>query len=175
VQAQPKAPEPENDLFSLDFHAPTSSFANPSSATASPPKKDVKQDILSLFSTTPAAPTTTPQANAFGQFQSSASPWDSFVAPQAQPQPTSMMGTNGVGTWGASSGWSAPAPIAPAQDNLWGNPASSVPVQKQPDLFGGDIWGGSSTVPGAGTDLWGSGGGAKKKDDAFGDIWGGFQ
>ena len=88
-----------------------------------------------------------------------------------------MIGSTGVGTWGASSGWTAPAPAPPAQGNLWGSPASSAPTQqKQPDLFGGDIWGGSSTVPGGGADMWGSSGtGPQKKDDAFGDIWGGFK
>lgn len=172
AEAQPKAPEPENDLFSLDFHAPPSSFGN-SNNTANPqPKKDVKQDILSLFSAKPAAP----QSNAFGQIQSSASPWDSCSVPQAQPQPTSMMGTSGVGAWGTSSGWGAAAPAPPAQGNLWGNPALALPTQqKQPDLFGSDIWGGSSSAPGGGN-LWdASGVGSQKKDDAFGDIWGGFK
>ncbi|TFY63464.1 hypothetical protein EVJ58_g3237 [Rhodofomes roseus] len=53
-QAPPAAPTVSNDLFSLDFHAPAST---PPSTSASPaPRKDVKQDILSLFSTPAAAP-----------------------------------------------------------------------------------------------------------------------
>lgn len=173
AETLPKAPEPENDLFSLDFHAPPSSFGNPNNTVSSQPRQDVKQDILSLFSTKPAAP----QSNTFGQMQSSASPWESVGVPQAQSQPTSMMGTSGVGAWGTSSGWNAAAPAPPPQGDLWGNPAPALPTQqKQADLFGNDIWGGSSTAPGGGADLWGAnGGGSLKKDDAFGDIWGGFK
>lgn len=182
-----KQPEPENDLFSLDFHAPpsnssTSSGSSNQTQQQGQPKKDVKQDILSLFST-PAA--TSPSSNAFGQFQSSpssASPWGSV--PQQQPQATSMMGTNGAGAWGASSGWNAPPAAPPAQGNLWGNPVSAPASTqpKQPDLFGGDIWSGGSAGGGGGTDPWGGSSGAQggtaqtsKKDDAFGDIWGGFK
>lgn len=170
AEAQPKAPEIGNDLFNLDFHSPPSLSSNPNSTATTQPKKDVKQDILSLFSTNPAAP----QSNMFGQIQSPTSAWDSFGVPQAQPQPMSMIGTNGVGAWGTSSGWSPTAPALPTQDNLWENPTPSQ--QKPLDLFGSDIWGGSSTASGSGMDSSGSGGrNSQKKDDAFGDIWGGFK
>lgn len=203
--AQQKAPEPENDLFSLDFHAPTN---NGMMQKQPQPKKDVKNDILSLFS--PPAQTNTAAANnnAFGQFQSSppnsagassSAAWGSFgVSAQPthvkqQPQTTSMMGTNGVGAWGASSGWTAPAAAPPAQGNLWGAPMTAPAQQQQPDLFGGNVWGSSgagglgsgSGLGNGGMDLWGSSGGGvgtvqgaqgtQKKDDAFGDIWGGFK
>lgn len=91
-----------------------------------------------------------------------------------------MMGTNGVGMWGANSGWSAPMP----QDNLWGQQAQAwggVPTQTappppqwpqqqqqlQPNLFASsnEIWAGSNTTAST----------TQKKDDVFGDIWGGLK
>lgn len=188
-QPQAKQPEPENDLFSLDFHAPPVSSPTTSQQQ---PRKDAKQDILSLFSTPAAnqAPTMA-HNNSFGQFQSSApsSAWDSFGSTPAQPQQpaqaTSMVGTSGVGAWGTSSGWNPPAPAPPAQGNLWGNtaPAAAPAQPKQPDLFGGNLWGGSSNAMGGGggSNVWGSTGATgtpaqtTKKDDAFGDIWGEFK
>lgn len=158
---QPQAPTPaqqqpaqsaSNDLFSLDFHNPTPP------AQSQAPKKDVKQDILSLFSS--AAPAAAAQAqasypgvaagvNAFGGFASAAMPpqqnvWGAAQAPmqQAQPpaqqaqfQPTSMMGNAGAGMWGASSGWNAPS-VSAASTNLWGAPTitNSAPNNNQ---FGG--------------------------------------
>ncbi|KAK7041805.1 ARF GAP with effector function(s) [Paramarasmius palmivorus] len=180
--APPKAPE--NDLFSLDFHTPTSVSPSPGSnnPTGPAPKKDVKQDILSLFST-PAAAQPAPSAQSgfgqFGQFGgvTQSSPWGAPAQSQSQnaTQPTSMMGNNGVGMWGASSGWNAAAP--PTQSNVWGAPASSPPVTQQPNLFASsnDIWGGGST--GGQQDPFGSfsAAPAQKKDDVFGDIWGGFK
>ncbi|KZP30322.1 ArfGap-domain-containing protein [Athelia psychrophila] len=168
----PKAPD--NDLFSLDFHAPPPS-TSPSQQLAQ--SKNVKQDILSLFSTPAAAPAAAAinnsgnnNNNAFGSFQS-ADPWGTPAQPQ---QPTSMMGATG---WGASAGWSAPAPAAPAQANLWGTPAAP-----QPDMFGAnnDIWGANPGAAAGGANIWGAGGATQqqpqqKKDDAFGDIWGGFK
>jgi len=204
AQAQ-KAPEPENDLFSLDFHAP--SITN--NATQQP-RKDMKNDILSLFSTPAQTNAAAAANNVFGQFQSSptasaaaassSDPWGSFGSAPAQvqqPQTTSMIGTTGAGAWGTSSGWTPPAP------NVWGTaPTTTAPAQqqRQSDLFGGNVWG-SSNASGSGglgngamgamggsggADLWGSAVGgsgatgqwaqaAQKKDDAFGDIWGGFK
>ncbi|KAF7978976.1 hypothetical protein HWV62_44227 [Athelia sp. TMB] len=175
--AAPAPQAPENDLFSLDFHAPPPSTSQ-TQQQGQGQSKNVKQDILSLFSTPAAAPAAAPANNAFGSFQS-ASPWDAAPA-QQQQQPTSMMGATG---WGASSGgWGAPAaPAAPAPANIWGAPAAP----QQPDLFGAnDIWGsnvgGGAAVGSA--NIWGSSGGSapaqqqqQKKDDAFGDIWGGFK
>ncbi|KAG5651844.1 hypothetical protein H0H81_007220 [Sphagnurus paluster] len=178
--AAPAPTQPANDLFSLDFHAPA---AAPSSSTASAPaaqapKKDVKQDILSLFSAPPPASTA-----AFGQFGgTAASLWGAPAAPvQPTATSTSMMGTAGVGAWGASSGWGAPAPqAAPAQSNMWGAPAGAAATSS---LFNtNDVWGapaGAST--GGQQDLFGSFGSAgtgaqqQKKDDVFGDLWGGFR
>ena len=184
TQGQPQAKqlEPQNDLFTLDFHAPPVSSPTTSQQQ---PRKDAKQDILSLFSTPTAnhAPAMA-HNNSFGQFQSPTSAWHSFGSspthPQQPVQITSMMGTNGVGVWGTSSGWKQPAP---AQGNLWGNPApAAAPAQpKQPDLFGGDLWGGSLNAIGGSSSVWGSTGTTAtaaptaKKDDAFGDIWGDFK
>ncbi|KAK0497872.1 hypothetical protein EDD18DRAFT_1159861 [Armillaria luteobubalina] len=167
-------PKPSDDLFSLDFHSPVSSSPPPQQDAQQ--KKDVKQDILSLFSSAPSATPAT------------ASPWSQPQPqqPQQQQQTTSMMGAGGAGMWGVSSGWNAAAP-PPAQPNLWGAPA---PQQPQPSLFASSaaIWG--SPAPSNGTsqasnDLLGSFASsgttttttttAQKKDDVFGDIWGDFK
>ena len=127
---------------------------------------------------------------------SSSDPWASFGSAPAQvqqPQTMSMIGTTGAGAWGTSSGWTPPA------TNVWGTaptPTAPAQQQRQSDLFGGNVWGssnasgggglGNGTMGGSGgADLWGSAGGkgatgqwaqaAQKKDDAFGDIWGGFK
>lgn len=182
--AAPQAPQPEqkapdNDLFTLDFHAPPlTSSGNGMEPSAQP--KDVKQDILSLFSAPPAAaPAPVSVPSAFGQFNT-APQQPSWSSSQPHAQPTSMMGSSGTGVWGASSGWnSAVAP--PAQGNLWGNPTPlQQPTQQQPNMFGtADVWG--STVkgaPGSGNgDLFNTpfAGTPQKKDDVFGDLWGGFK
>lgn len=201
--APPPAPTAQDDLFSLDFHAPAPTTT---SSTSQAPRKDVKNDILSLFSTSSAS--SNPSASGgFGQFTSAEqNAWGQPSQPQQQnafgafasaqkqsaPQPTSMMGNSGAGMWGTSSGWTAPAAQPPQPTNsLWGNPVP-VPTQSQSsslDLFGGsNPWGSNAPSGGAangsagavgGVDLFGGFGGAlqpaQKKDDAFGDLWGGFK
>ncbi|KAG6829303.1 hypothetical protein H0H87_011969 [Tephrocybe sp. NHM501043] len=182
VLAQPKAPE--HDLFSLDFHAP----ASPAPTAQEAPKKDVKQDILSLFSS--PSQSSAPVASTFGQFGavSAAEPWATQTAvPPQQQQATSMIGTSGVGAWGANSGWGAPVAAPPAQGNIWGAAAGPA-SQPQPALFNTTaVWGASSTspVPAPAQDPFslfaasgttpGAGSGQLKKDDVFGDLWGGFK
>lgn len=135
-------------------------------------KKDVKQDILSLFSSPPSAA------------PAPISPWGQ-PQPQQQQQITSMMGTGGTGMWGVSSGWNT-ATTPAAQQNLWGAPASQQ--QQQPSLFASSaaIWGAPAPSNGtnqASSDLFGSFASAgaittttvQKKDDVFGDIWGDFK
>jgi len=181
AQQQPQAPV--NDLFSLDFHAP----ATPVSNTTSPePKKDLKQNILSLYSSPPSATAATP---VYAQFANQNALWGQPQQPiqqqqqQVHPPVTSMMGTNGAGQWGVSSGWSA-APAVPAQTNVWGvpGPASQIPPQQQSLFDTSSIWGSTSTPSApapAGGDLFGSFAtqttSTQKKDDVFGDIWGGFK
>lgn len=188
AQAAPAAqPAPQNDLFSLDFHAPT-----PPAQPQAP--KNTKSDILSLFSAGNAA-----GATGFGGFGQPAQP-------QGVPQTTSMAGTTGVGMWGVQSGWTPqpqqqqPQPSndiwgsfgsapqqQPAQSNSlfgaqdpWGNQAAKPQNAAPADPFG-NVWGGSATntaTPGAGGDLFSqsfSAAPAAKKDDAFGDLWGGFK
>ncbi|KAB5593530.1 hypothetical protein CTheo_2996 [Ceratobasidium theobromae] len=169
----------QNDLFSLDFHAPISSPPEP---------KNTKSDILSLFST----------GNTGGPAN-----FSGFGQP-AQPQgaqTTSMMGSTGVGMWGVQSGWTpqqqqqqqpandiwgnfGSAPQQPAPSNSlfgtqdpWGNQPAKAPAAADPF---GNVWGAPATgaSTGAGTDLFGqqfSAAPAAKKDDAFGDLWGGFK
>ena len=153
-----------NDLFSLDFHNPTPPANNP------PPRKDVKQDILSLFSTPTAAPAAA-QPSAFGQFGSApAQPnvWGGFAS-AAAPAPAQQANAFGAAMWGAPQQnlWAAPAPAAqPAQ-----------PAQQQSLFNTNDVWASPSsntTAPAAGGNLFGSALPAKK-DDVFGDIWGGFK
>ena len=154
--AQPNQAAIDDSLLSLDFHPPTSSTANNISAE---PKKGVKEDILSLFST-PAATTT---GSTFGQFQAApmqqqSSPWDSLGSYQP-PQPTSMMGTSGISPWGANSGWNPPA--APP-GNLWGN------MSQQPMGISGN-WDSRNVGSSNGGMIDPS---TQKKDDVFGDLWG---
>ena len=132
----------QNDLFTLDF-----SPATAPAATAAP-KKDVKNDILSLFA---QAPTPATQSTAS---PTTTSPWGTanpnpslFGAPQVAPAPApSMMGTSGVGMWGAGTGWTQPStapapapnafgsfgvpsvPSAMSGTNIWGGPVSAAPA-----------------------------------------------
>lgn len=168
--AAPAAPAPANDLFSLDFHNPTPPAAAPAQ------RKDVKQDILSLFST--QAPAAAPAQQAFGQFggMPAAMPpqqnvWGGFAgAPAAAaPQmaaPAQPFGNTGAGSWGAP------------QPNMWAAPAQPAAAPAQTSLFNtNDIWasnGGQNSAAAGGGDLFGSSLPAKK-DDVFGDIWGGFK
>jgi stromal membrane-associated protein len=179
ISAQP-APPSQDDLFSLDFHAPAQK-------AAPLPAKDMKSDIMSLFSSAPAVspspsnPSTV--ANTFGTLASTPqaqSSWDQLgSAPQTQPQPTSMMGTNGTGVWGASSGWNSP-PVAPSQNNLWGSSVTPTTQQPQPQLgtFNtNDIWGTAASAPSNANNLFGTSQAqaTTKKDDVFGDLWGDFK
>jgi stromal membrane-associated protein len=154
------APALDNDLFSLDFHAPP---VNSSPVTADALKKDAKQDILSLFST-PAGP----------------SPWTQTPVAQQQPQPLPPFGnTNSASSatdWNVGHNWSNPVPLP--QPNVWGAPTA----QPQPTLLGSgsDIWGGSTgNSTGAKVDPFGSStptsNTQSSKEDVFGDIWGSFK
>ncbi|OJA13468.1 hypothetical protein AZE42_04406 [Rhizopogon vesiculosus] len=177
--AQP-APPPQNDLFSLDFHAPAQKAALP------PPTKDMKSDIMSLFSSTPVvAPSTSipsTGANVFGALALAPQPqpWEQVrSAPQTQPQPTSMMGTSGAAFWGAASGWNT-TPPAPPQNNLWGSSVTPSTQQPQSQLGAfntNDIWGSSVSAPSNANNLSGTSQAqaASKKDDVFGDLWGDFK
>ena len=187
---QPPAPAPapapapvpapsQNDIFSLDFHAPS----QPAQQQAQPSQpKSAKQDILSLFSTpapNPAAAIPV-QQNLWGQSQQ----------PMQQQQPTQgMMGQTGTGMWGVSSGWSAPQPQP--QGNVWGNFTSTVPQQSQQQQ--GNVGFGTQPASNSGfgefqkstvfstTDVWASNtatattNNQQKQKDAFDDIWGGFK
>ena len=164
----PTAPAPANDLFSLDFHNPTPPAAAPA------PRKDVKQDILSLFSTaSPAA--AAPTQSAFNQFagmsavpQQQQNMWGQFssAAPAAAPvQQPNAFASSGAGMWGAP------------QPNMWATSAPQPTQPQQPSLFNtNDIWAstGSANATG-GNDLFSSTTLPAKKDDVFGDIWGGFK
>lgn len=179
----PAPPAPQNDLFSLDFHAPV------------PPQPQVpknnKSDILSLYSSGATA-----GSGGFGGFGQQPA-----QVPTA-PQTTSMAGTTGTGMWGVQSGWAPPAHAQPATNDIWGSfgsaPQQSAaqhtslfgsqdpwgsqapkPAAPPADPFGGNVWGGpaAGAPPSGGSDLFSQPFSAApaKKDDAFGDLWGGFK
>ncbi|THV01235.1 ArfGap-domain-containing protein [Dendrothele bispora CBS 962.96] len=199
------APAPQNDLFSLDFHSPASTPAPSASPPPKKDMKQDIMSLFSTPSAQPPVPSMAGGGAGFGQFggmgggggvggMSQAGVWGNAtnpgVAQVAQPATTtSMMGNSGTGMWGVSSGWNnGVGSMAPAQPNVWGAPA---PVQQQqqqqaqPNLFASsnDVWGnsgtGATTMGGGSQDPFGSfssgAPAAPKKDDAFGDIWGGFK
>ncbi|CAE6481664.1 unnamed protein product [Rhizoctonia solani] len=185
--AAPAPAAPQNDLFSLDFHAP----APP--AQPQPPK-NTKSDILSLFSSgNTSAPAGLGGLGGFGQPAQS----------QPVPQITSMAGTTGVGMWGTQSGWT-PQQQQQSANDIWGSfgSAPQQPPAQSNSLFGaqdpwasqttrapaaaadsfGNVWGGSTSgaasTNNAGANMLSqpfSTAPAAKKDDAFGDLWGGFK
>jgi stromal membrane-associated protein len=156
----------ENDLFSLDFHAPPVN-ATPTTATPAS-RKDTKQDILSLFGV-----------------QATPSPWSHSQAQaqatqlQSQPLPpfsNAASGSSSTTNWNVGHNWSNPVP--PVQVNVWG---ATAPAQPSSLLgSGSDMWGESSgSLTGANTSALGSSGSARNtqtnKEDVFGDIWGSFK
>lgn len=166
---------PQNDLFSLDFHAPPQPVQEQTQPT---PPKNAKQDILSLFSTPAQNPVTaTPvQQNLWGQPQQ----------PVQQQPIQGMVGQTGSGMWGISSGWNPPQPQT--QSNVWGNFTSGVPQQSQQANFSL----GTQPAPNSGfgafqqsaafstTDIWANNNApttasSNQQKDAFDDIWGGFK
>ncbi len=182
VQETKPAMPANNDLFSLDFHTPAAPVQTNDGLSSAQSKKDVKQDILSLFSTrsSAAASTATPIYSALSSQSAMASPWAANAATNHQVQPTSMVGTTGVGAWGTSSGWTG-GPAAPSsQSNLWGAPGTASLQPQQSSLFNtSEVWGASQNQPSQ--DLFGnqprvtSVASTVKKDDLFDDIWGGFK
>ncbi|KAG8802168.1 hypothetical protein FRC16_010272 [Serendipita sp. 398] len=138
----------QNDLFSLDFSA-----SRPDSTAMSVPPKDVKQDIMSLFTSNPKPPASAPS---FG-----------LVAPQSI--------TAGGSAW-AQDSWNFPANNMPMDSNhfgsgvnAWQNSQFSAPQ---------NVWAANSGQNGS-MDLFNTPGtvqpASKKQDDAFGDLWGGFK
>ena len=88
-----------------------------------------------------------------------------------QQQTTSMMGMNGAGMWGATSGWAAPVILA--QANVWSSPSFTSPPQQQPNLFESTAaW--CTTPMSAMPDL-STTPEVQKKDNVFGDICGEFK
>lgn len=175
AQAAAAPAQPANDLFSLDFNAP----AAPASPPAQEPRKDVKNDIMSLFSSGQPAAAAPQAAGGFGSFQQNTSPWG---------QPTQPAAPNvGFNAWsqpaqaqqqqqqfGQQQGW--------GQQNQWAQPSAPA---AQPNLFDNNVWatpsapaGNASAGMGSGADIWGAPAAAPaqaKKDDVFGDLWGGFK
>lgn len=162
VPAPAPVPASENDLFSLDFHAPPANVAPTTVAPA-----HTKQDILSLFGA-----------------QAAPSPWSRSQTQatqlQSQPLPPFSNATSGSSSstnWNVGHSWTNPVP--PVQMNVWG---ATTPAQQQPSLLdsGSDIWGGSTGgLAGASANPFGStlarNNTQTNKEDVFGDIWGSFK
>ncbi|KAF5355233.1 hypothetical protein D9758_005993 [Tetrapyrgos nigripes] len=177
------APAVDNDLFSLDFHSPSTT---PAPSSSPPPKKDMKQDIMSLLSSPAAQPNVAASAvgvAGFGQLSGA------------------MPGMSQAGVWGNAPN---PGVQTTADRKQWyragmewelvlsgecmGCGCAYATTTAAATKFGNDMWGNSSSgigaMGGGSQDLLGSfassGAGttspaAQKKDDASGDIWGGFK
>jgi stromal membrane-associated protein len=115
VQAVPP-PQPQNDLFSLDFHSPSTMNGQPSQHEV--PKKDVKSDILSLFNNAPAtAPQMAPAPMAQNPAMFSSLATQSGWGVQGV-KPMSNAFPQGGDTWGSFT--SAPPPQVSLHDTLVG-------------------------------------------------------
>lgn len=186
--------QPVNDLFTLDFHAPSPSLNTPQPSNQ--PKTDVKSDILSLFSsssTTGVSDGSQPATSVVQNNTDLFAAWGQQAQTQATPV-TSMVGQTGVGMWGVQSGWSA-QPISQAQSSqadIWGSftSTSSPNSASGPQKVGNTnalfetsgVWGGNVVnTNGAGNgrndfpDVRLSSAQMQKKDDVFGDLWGDFK
>lgn len=163
ASAPAPVPSSQNDVFSLDFHAPP---VNASPTTAAPaPRKDTKQDILSLFGAQ-AAPSPWPHSQAqTSQLQSQPFP----------PFSNASSGSPSTTNWNVGHNWSNPIP--PVQANVWG---ATTPQQTSLLDSGSDIWGDSTGSPaGANAGAFGASTSVRNtqtnKEDVFGDIWGSFK
>jgi len=142
----------------------------------------MKQDILSLFSSAPAASASvpTPSQGLWGQPAPVAAPsvWGQPVSAmpastwgqpiQAAQPAQSMMGTGGPAMWGADS-WGSPAAAAPptmSTANIWG----STQTQYNTSIASQDIWASATPAQPAAQHQT-----TAKQDDAFDDLWGGFK
>jgi stromal membrane-associated protein len=153
---QPRVSASNNDLFDLDFRAPATIPAT-QSPTAT---RDVKKDILSLFSTAPSFPISTaatqpPAWETSGNFQV-----------QQPASSVSMTGSTGIGQWGVNSGWTPQATFF-NQSNHWGSPApQSQANAHNPNTT--NVWASADRVASVPPNEL-----SKKQDDVFGDLWGG--
>jgi len=176
----PAPVSPQNDLFSLDFHAPSQSVQQQAQSTQ---PKNAKQDILSLFSTPAPNPVAGAPQNLWGQPQQSTQ-----QPPTQQQQVQGMMGQTGTGMWGVSSGWNTHQPQS--QSNVWGGFTTAVPQQPQQQQGSSGFGTQPASNGGFGefqqsttfstTDVWANNNTTtpttnNQQKDAFDDIWGGFK
>lgn len=151
----------EDGFFSLDFHNPSMSLT--STGATNPTKQDVKQDILSLFSST------SPNTEAFGQSSTLPGyPWNTTqVQKQQQSSTDSANSALGGGTCSGYSGFPTSFQVNP-----WCT--SSPALSQQHSRV--DISGSSSTrTLVAPRDVLSTTVGTSntkgRKDEAFGEIW----
>jgi hypothetical protein len=137
-----------DDLFSLDFSAPVSG-SRPTIQTSqikqSPPQKDVKQDILSLYnastgsgnmsvgSTVSARPTMMSTNMSTSTETPPMDPWSGVPSAPWGGAQTAQPAFNDSAIWGTSR------PVNGQSDQIWQEPAPAMNSSKKDDAFG-DIW-----------------------------------
>lgn len=136
--AQPKQSRPGESLLGLDFFGGTQSAppARPSSTGPNTPgasngRSDLKQSILSLYASKPAAPTPQPAANAFGGMQA--------TSPGSTQSNTQALGGMDD-AFGSLSMSSNTMPSKPAPFSNFAPPAGH---SKQPSIQKSSLSGGS--------------------------------
>jgi len=152
---QPRISSSNNDLFDLDFRAPSTMPATQSSTTTN----DVKKDILSLFSATANFPISTAATQPPA--------WETSGTFQVQQAASSS--SAGIGQWGVHSGWPSQTTFV-NENNLWGGlplPQSQTAAQ-HPNPS--NVWASREQIPTVPLNE-----PSKKQDDVFGDLWGGHQ
>ena len=159
---QPGVPSANNDLFDLDFRAPSVTSAPASDSSTATKTKDIKNDILSLFSATSPSASHTLAASAMGH-----PPWEISSNPQVQQgvNPMSMMGSTGIGQWGVNSGWT-PQTTSSTQNKIWGSQPVLQSQATPQSLNTSNVWASGHEILGSPRE---------KQDDVFGDLWGGYK
>lgn len=141
--APPKQTRPNDGLLGLDFFGAPQSAAPARAASASPSvsgapgRTDLKQSILSLYASKPAAPTQ-PAANAFGGMQS---------PPLASPGASSSSALGGLGDAFGSLSFSSPAQQQPKAAPFSNFTAPTGAAKPTSSLSGGSFFDAKPAVP----------------------------
>jgi stromal membrane-associated protein len=143
--------------------------------TPEQPKKIVKQDILSLFS----APVASVPSASLGYGQFGAAPQQSIWAADIGSAQQRLVPLTSMGGWGAAPGLNG-AMVAPPHMNMWENLPTQQSMQQppaHPHPETTNLWGSSTPTGLSSGDLFGNSltQAPQKKDDVFGDLWGGFK
>ena len=158
---QPGVPPASNDLFDLDFRAPSVALTPASDSSTATKTKDIKNDILSLFSAASPSASHTLTSSAMGH-----PPWEISSNPQVQQavNPMSMMGSTGIGQWGVNSGWTPQT--SSTQNKIWGSQPVIQSQAATQNINTSNVWASGHEILGSTRE---------KQDDVFGDLWGGYK